>query len=175
MCGDIMSIWNVRSVVNGLIHLTGIVSAVLMSAVAKLGNRLYSSISRPINTNLLYSDGTSHQRGWSLRGDIEVSQKLRHLQFSVLKGTKTVTPINARRGIENMGIDAETITLATLTETLSSRSLIYSVTNAFSVAVHQLRLTTSYLYQRAVQTISITYSHYANLVTLGRATDESYL
>lgn len=175
MCGDIMSIWNVKSVVSGLIHRTGTVNVALMNVVLRLGNNLHLNINRPTSTKRHYGDGTSHQRGRRLRSGIEVSPKPKHSQFSVSKDIKTATPINAKHGTENMGIDAGIIMQDTLTETLLNRSLIYSVINAFNVVAHQLRLTILYHYRKVVQTISTIYGHCVNPVTLERATDESYL
>ena len=175
MCGDIMNIWNVKSVANGLIRHTGTVSVALMSAEIKPESRQSRSIRTLISTKKLYSGGINRQQEQRLKNDTEASHKPKSWQFSVSKSIKNAIPTNARHGIENTVIDAETITQDTLTEKLLNRSLICLATDALSAAVRQLRLTILSHYQKAERTTLITYNHFVNLVTLGKATDESYL
>lgn len=175
MCGDIMSIWNVKYVVNGLTHLTGIVSVVLMSVEDKPENRHSVNTKSQINTKKHYNAGINHQQGQVLKSDIEANLRPKSWLLSVLRSIRNATLKNERRGIENMATGEEIITQDILTEKPLNRSLIYLVTNALNVAVRQLRLTISFRYQKAAQTTLITCSHYANHVTLGKVTDESNL
>lgn len=175
MCGDIMNTWNVKYVRATLNRLIGIVSAVLMSAEQKLESKQLKNISKQISIKKHYNDGINHLQGQRLKNDTGINLSQKHWLLSVLKGIKNTTQIDARRGIENMDTDAETITQDTLTEKQSSRSLMGLVISVLSVKVNQLKSTTSSRYQKAAQTILITYSHYANPVTQRKATDESYL
>ena len=175
MCGDIMSVWNVKSVVAGLIHHTGTVNVALMNVVSKLENRQSLNTNNLTSTRKHYNDGTNHQQGQRLKGDTEASHRPKSWLSGVLKTTKTATPTSVRLGIENTDTDAEIIMQGTLTERLLSKSSIHSETNALSVAVRQSRLTILFHCQKVAQTILITYNHYVNPVTLGKATDESYL
>lgn len=175
MCGDIMSIWNVKYVVNGLTHPTGIVSVVLMSVEDKPENRHSVNTKSQINTKKHYNAGINHQQGQALKSDIEANLRPKSWLLSVLRSIRNATLKNERRGIENMATGEEIITQDILTEKPLNRSLIYLVTNALNVAVHQLRLTILSHCQKVVQTTLIIYNHCANHVIPGKVTDESNL
>lgn len=175
MCGDIMNIWNVKSVRNILNHLIGTVSAVQMRADEKQEDYLLKSTNNQTNIKKHYYVGINHQQGQRLRSDTEASQIPKHWLLNALKHIKTATQINAGLGIGNMVTGAETTTQDILTEKQLKLSLMNLVTNALSAMAHQLKLTTLSHYQKVAQTILITYNHYANPVTLRKATDESYL
>jgi len=175
MCGDIMNIWNVKSVRNTLSRLIGTVNVALMNVEQKLENYQLGSTNSLISIKNHYNAGINHLQGQILSNDTEANQRPKHSLLNELKHIKNATRINAKHGIGNMGTDAGTITQDILTEKQSVKSSTNLAISVLNVKLRQLRLTTLSRYQKAVQITLITYNHYANPATQRKVTDESYL
>lgn len=91
MCGDIMNIWNAKSVRNTLNHLIGIVRAVQMGADEKQEDYRLKSTNNQTSIKKHYSVGTSHLQEQRLRNDIEASQRPRRWLLNGLGHTKNET------------------------------------------------------------------------------------
>lgn len=176
MCGDIMSIWNVKYVTSSLIHPIGIVSVALMNVAKEQEQSQSKSISRQTKVNYRNRDGLKVKLEKCVSFVIGRAKKASEVQLYEPSVMRKRTQRRKRSGILNIGIVGVAQMLAIWTGKLSQISLKYSVTNVrTAVRVSELRLTILNHYQKVAQTILITYNHYANLVTLGKATDESYL
>ena len=176
MCGDIMSIWNVQFAIIGLTHHTLTRSVALINAVSKREQLQSRSISRPTRAKYLNRNGLKAKLGRCASLDIGKAKRASTEQLLGLLDIRKRTGIKKPNGINNTGIVGVAQMLAIWTGKLYRISLSYWATNVSCVVrLNELRLTTYSHYQKAVQTILITCNHYANLVTLGKATDESYL
>lgn len=176
MCGDIMNIWNVKSVVSGLVLHTGIVNVALMSAAKKQGQSLLRNTSRQIRVNYRNRGGLKARLGRCASSVIDRAKKVSEVQLYEPSVMRKRTQRRKRSGILNTGIVGVAQMLAIWIGKQYRISLNHSEINARTVErLSELRLTTLNHYQKVAQTILITYSHYANPVTQRKATDESYL
>ena len=176
MCGDIMSIWNVQFAIIGLTHHTLTLSVALINAASKREQLQSRSISRPTRAKYLNRNGlkAKPERCASL-GIGKAKRASVELLLGLLDIRKR-TGIKKPNGINNTGIVGVAQMLAIWIGKLYQTSLMHLIINARTAErLNELKLTTSNHCQKVARTILITYNHYANLVTLRKATDESYL
>lgn len=176
MCGDIMNIWNVKSVRNTLNHITGTVGAVLMSAANEPEQSQSKSISRLTRVSYRNRDGLKAKLERCASFVIGKAKKASEVQSYEPNVTRKNTQKRKRSGTPNIGIVGVAQMLAIWTGKQYQISLKHLVINARTVErLSELKLTISNHCQKVAQTILITYSHFANLVTQRKAIDESYL
>jgi len=176
MCGDIISIWNVQYVETGLSHRITTLSVALMSAVKKLERLLLKSTSKQIRVNYRNRSGLKAKPERCASLDIGRAIRVNMVQLYEPSVTRKNTPKRNANGILNIGIVGVAQMLAIWIGKLFTVSSKLSVISAsYAERLNGLRLTIYSHYQKAVRTILITCNRYVNLVTLGRATDESHL
>ncbi len=176
MCGDIISIWNVQYVETGLNHRITTLGVALMSAVKKLERLLLKSTSKQIRVNYRNRSGLKAKPERCASLDIGKAKKASEGQLYEPSVTRKNTPKRKRSGIQNTGIVGVAQTLAIWIGKLYQTSLMHLIINARTAErLNELKLTILNHCQKVARTILITYNHYANLVTLRKATDESYL
>jgi hypothetical protein len=176
MCGDIISVWNAQSVVTGSNRLILTQGAVQMTVVNELEQLRLRSTSKLTKANYHSRGGLKALLGRIASGVIGKAKKASEGQLYAPNVMKRKIQTRKRNGIQSTGIVGVAQMLAIWIGKLYQTSLMHLIINARTAErLNELKLTTSNHCQKVARTILITYNHYANLVTLRKATDESYL
>lgn len=176
MCGDIMYIWSVPSAITGLNHRTLTLGIVPMNVAKEQEQSQSKSISRQTKVNYRNRDGLKAKLEKCVSFVIGRAKKASEVQLYERSVMKRNTQTKRRSGTQSIGIVGVAQMLAIWTGKQYWISLKHLVINARTAErLSELRLTILNRYQKVGQTTLITYNHYANPVTLRKATDESYL
>lgn len=166
MCGDIMTIWNVKSATLNLEKLTLIKSAALLDAKKQRELSLLGNTKTRIKAWLVLLGGMLVLRESKLNLDTGESQKPRRYLSRGQKNTQLNTQKKSKPLTGNMVIEKGAITQASLTGMRLKQNFPLWEMPVFIVAAKQiLKSITSLLCHAGEQTILITCNLYAKAAT----------